>query len=124
MHQKWRRHGWETLPVHVMGIKSAMVHCLCKLERREDKGEGRGFAWRGRHAGGRIPKRRKRRGKGGDGGRELIGCQEKGKRTVHEYGGCGIMPWLREDRVLVVPDTDGVCRACHNSDLACIVWAS
>ena len=47
-----------------------------------------------------------------------------GKHIVHEYGGCGIMPWLREDGVLVVPNTDSVHRACGNSDLACIVRVS
>ena len=64
------------------------------------------------------PKEENRRGawygdKGED--RELTGCREKGKRTVHEYGGCGIMPWLHEDGVLMVPDTDGVHMACGNS---------
>ena len=39
-----------------------------------------------------------------------------GKQTVHEYGGCGIMPWLHEDRVLVDPDTDDIHRACNNRD--------
>ena len=48
--------------------------------------------------------------------REPTGCREKGKRTVHEFEGCGIMPWLYENRVLVDPDTDGVCRACDTSD--------
>jgi len=61
MHWKWRWCGWETLPVHTVGIKSATVRSLCKLERREDKGEGRGFARQGRRAGDRVPKRRKRR---------------------------------------------------------------
>ena len=73
------------------------------------------------------PKQENRRGvqyrnEGED--RELTGCREKGKRTVHEFEGCGIMPWLYENRVLVDPDTDGVRRAHDNSDLACIVQAS
>ena len=66
-----------------------------------------------------VPKRGKQEGvRYGDGGedREPTGCREKGKRTVHEFEGCGIMPWLYENRVLVDPDTDGVRRACGNSD--------
>ena len=51
-------------------------------------------------------------------------AEKKGKRTVLEDGGCSIMLWLREDRVLVVPDTDGVRRARGNRELACVVWAS
>ena len=47
-----------------------------------------------------------------------------GMCTVHEYGGCDIMPWLHEVGVLVVPDTDGVRRACYNSDLVCVAWSS
>ena len=80
--------------------------------------------------GGHVPKRRKREGKGGSstGMRARIKSQKDarkgGKRTVHEYDGCGIMLWLREDRVLVVLDIDGICRAHSNSDLACIVRAS
>ena len=47
----------------------------------------------------------------------------KGKPTVHENGGCGIMPWSHENGVLVDPDTDGVgvCRAHDNSDMACVM---
>ena len=48
--------------------------------------------------------------------RESTGCPEKGKRTVHEYGGCGIMPWLRENGVLVDLKIDDVRRARSNSD--------
>ena len=97
-----------------------MVRSLRELEWREEKGEERGFARRGRCAGGRVPKRRKQ-----DWGvqygdesedREPTGCQEKGKRTVHEYGGCDIMLWLHEDGVLMVPNTDGIRRARDNGD--------
>jgi len=49
-HRKWRRHGWDTLSVHAVGIKSAMARSLRKRaeggikERREgvqyrDEGE-------------------------------------------------------------------------------------
>ena len=84
----------------------------------------------GRRVGGRVPKRGKRRGERGvwyeseDGDWEPTGCQEKGKSTVHEYGGCDIMSWLHEDGLLVDPDTDSVHRARGNSDLACIVCTS
>ena len=75
------------------------------------------------------PKEEKREGKGvrcgSEGGdREPTGYQEKGKCIVHEHGGCNIMSWLCEDRVLVVPHTDDVHRACCNSDLACVVRVS
>ena len=77
-----------------------------------------------------FPREEKERGKVGSGmgmrarieSRQDAG--KKGKRTVHEYGGCNILSWLREDMVLVVPDTDDVRGACGNSDLACVVRAS
>ena len=37
MHRRWRQHGWETLSVHVAGIKSATVCSLLELEWREEK---------------------------------------------------------------------------------------
>ena len=58
-----------------------------------------------RRASGRVPKRGKQEGvRYGDEGedREPIGCWEKGKRTVHEYGGCDIMPGSHENGVLHV----------------------
>ena len=61
-HREWRRHGWETLTVHEVGKKSAMVCSLRELERWEDKGERRGFTRWGRRAGGHVPKRRKKGG--------------------------------------------------------------
>jgi len=86
-------------------IKSATVRSLCKLEWREDKGEGRGFAQWGRRAGDHVPKRRKRR-EGvwyGDEGedQERTGGQEKEKHTVHKDGECGTMSRPCEDRVLM-----------------------
>ena len=70
---------------HAAGIKSATVRSLCKLERREDKGEGRGFAQRGRHAGNRVPKKRKKEGGGPVRGQGRgIESRQEGKRTVHE----------------------------------------
>ena len=96
-----------------------MVRSLCELEWREEKGEERGFTRRGRRAAVVSPKEENRRRVWyGDESedREPTGCQEKGKRRVHEYGGCGIMSWLHEDRVLVDPVIDGVRRACDNRD--------
>ena len=68
-----------------------------------------------------FPKEEKGEGKGvrygsEDMDREPTRCQEKGKHTVHEYGGCSIMPWSYDNGVLVDPDTDGVRRARCNSD--------
>ena len=55
------------------GVRAAM-------SPKEEKGEGKGVRYED------------------DGeSREPIGCQEKGKRIVHEYGGCDIMPWLRKN---------------------------
>ena len=59
-HRKWRQCGQGTQTSHAMGIKSAMVHSL-RSERRGNKGgKIRGWAQRGRRAGGRVPKRRKK----------------------------------------------------------------
>ena len=73
------------------------------------------------------PKEENRRGSG-TGTRARIesrqDAEKRGKRTVHEYGGCSIMPWLHNNWVLVVPDTDGVRRAHGSSDLACVVRVS
>ena len=96
-----------------------MVRFLCEVEWREEKGEERGSLDEGGMQAVVSPKQENRRGvqyrnEGED--RELTGCREKGKNTVHEFEGCGIMPWLYENRVLVDPDTDGVRRACGNSD--------
>ena len=58
-----------------------------------------------RHAGGRVPKRENRKGvwcrdKGKD--EKPIGCREnKGKRTIHEDGECGMMLWPCGARVLM-----------------------
>ena len=59
--------------------------------------------------GGRVPKRRKKRGKGGSStemrawGQEPTGCQEKEKCTVHEDNECGTMSWPCGDKVLIGP---------------------
>ena len=53
----------ETLTVHEVGKKSAMVRSLRELERREEK-EGRGFTQWGGVQTVVSPKRRKRRGSG------------------------------------------------------------
>ena len=104
-----------------------MVRSLHELEWREEKGEDWGFARRGGIRAAMSQKEEKGEGKWGvrygskGGDREPTGCPENRKRIVHDYGGCGIMPWLREDEVLVGPDTDGVHRARGNSDLACVV---
>jgi len=99
-----------------------MVRSLRKLERIGDKGGG-GDPLDGEGVQAVVfPREEKERGKVGSGmgmrarieSRQDAG--KKGKRTVHEYGGCGIMSWLREDRLLVDPDTDGVRRARGNSD--------
>ena len=104
-----------------------MVRSLHELEWREEKGEERGSLDKGGVQAAVSPKEENRRGvryedEGED--QKPIGCREKGKHTVHEYGGCSIMPWLRENGVLVDPDTDDVCRARGNSDLACVVRVS
>ena len=107
-----------------------MVRSLRKLERIGDKGGG-GDPLDGEGVQAVVfPREEKERGKVGSGmgmrarieSRQDAG--KKGKRTVHEYGGCGIMPWLHKNGVLVDPDTNGERRAHGNSDLACIVWAS
>ena len=62
MHRKWRQHGWDTLLVHAVGIKPAMARSLRKRAEGGNTGEQRGFAQRGRRAGGHVPKRRKKGG--------------------------------------------------------------
>ena len=127
VHRKVQAEWMEDTGCHEVGRVSTMVRSLHELEWREEKGEERGFAQRGRHVGGHVPKRENKRGvwyrnEGED--QESTECQEKEKCTVHEYGGCGIMSQLCDDRLLVDPDTDGVRRARGNSELACVVWVS
>ena len=83
-----------------------MARSLCKRAEEGNKGEERGFARRGRRAGGRVPKRRKKGGvRYGDEGedQERTGGRDKEKRTMHEDGECGTMSQTCEDRVLMGP---------------------
>ena len=98
-HRKWRRSGWDTQTVHAVGITRPW--CVpCTSERMGNKGEEiRGCARRGRRAGGRVPKRRKKGEDGGSGTRDLaLGSRanrmlgKKEKHTVHKDGKCGTMP--------------------------------
>jgi len=64
------------------------------------------FARRGRRAGGRVPKRRKKGGvRYGDEGEDQERTEgwQKEKRIVHEDGECGTMSQTCEDRVLMGP---------------------
>ncbi|XP_066341428.1 ankyrin repeat-containing protein NPR4-like [Miscanthus floridulus] len=105
-HRKWRQHGWDTLPVNAVGIKSAIVRSLRRQaeggikERRECSLDEEGVR------ADVSPKGERREGvQYGDEGedQERTGGREKEKRTVHEDGGRGTMSWTCKDRVLMGP---------------------
>jgi len=74
---KWRWSGRETLASHEVGRASGTVRSLRELEWREEKGGGEGIHSMRRRPSSCVPKRRKRRGKGGSGTRVRVGVESR-----------------------------------------------
>ena len=75
--RKLRWSGRETLASHEVGRASATVRSLRELEWREEKGGGEGIHSTRRHPTSCVPKRRKKRGKGGSGTRVRVGVESR-----------------------------------------------
>ena len=85
---KWRWSGREILASHEIGRSSARVRSLCKLEWREEKGGGEGIHSMRRRPSSCVPKRRKRRGKGGSGTRVRVGVESRQGVEKREKAHC------------------------------------
>ena len=62
-HREWRRHGWETLMVHKVRKKLAIVRSLRELEWREEKGGGEGIRSTRMRASYRVPPKEEKGGR-------------------------------------------------------------
>ena len=116
VHRKWRRHGWDTLSVRTVGIKSAMVRSL--RERAKGIRERGGDSLGGEDVRATVsPKEERRKGKGGSStGMRAWGSsadQMPRKRETHSTRG-----WLVWHDAVATQEwgangsnTDSVCRA-------------
>ena len=99
-----------------------MAHSLLKRAEGGNKGEERGFARRGRHVDGRVPKRRKKGGGSGTGTRARIksGPEAGKRRSVQCTRTTSVARCRGHARIGANGlDTDNVRRARGDSDLAC-----
>ena len=86
--RKWRQSGRETLASHEVGRASATVRSLRELELREEKGGGEGIHSMRRRPSSCVPKRRKRRGKGGSSTRVRVGVESRQGVEKREKAHC------------------------------------